>query len=261
MRVRPGTVDRLRSVYFDVWFALSERLGRVRRPSPEEPCGELTGLAPAAARRIEELRRRYGVAFERRHAARSALLNYEYLDLLDAAFAAWGLEVPRGRQLHDVGCGGFAYAAALHAYFAPRRLVGYDVEGYRRLRGGVNRHERALGHLAGLSGAEFVVADYREVVRPADVLVAFFPFVTPAPVLGWRLPLRLLDPPGLFAAMRRNLVPGGRLVMVNHGVEEAVVAAREAEAAGLRAVARTERLRLGGEPPWPVVVSAWGEGG
>jgi SAM-dependent methyltransferase len=253
----PGPVDRLRSAWYGFWFALSERTGRVRGPRAETPCGELGNLAPEARARVDSLRAHYAVAFERRYAARSALLNYEYLDLLDAASAEWGWEPPRGGEVHDVGCGGFAYAAALHRWFAPRRLVGIDVEGHRRLQGGVTRHERVLGHLQGLAGAEFVVADYREYAERADVLTAFFPFVTPGPVLGWRLPLGLLDPSTLFGAMRRNLRPGGLLLMVNHGAEEAAVAAREATAAGFALRGRVERERLGGEPPWPVVVSTW----
>jgi hypothetical protein len=248
---------QLRSAYYDFWLSLQERTASVRGPRPESPIGELPPVPAAAAARITELRERYGVEFERRCGSRSALANYEYLDWLDASFDAWGVTPPRPRELHDVGCGGFAYALALHRFFEPRRLCGIDVEGHRRLRDGANRHERVLGHLAGLPDAEFVVADYAAWCRPADLVTAFFPFVTPAPVLAWRLPLRLLAPDALFGAIVRNVRPSGRLLMVNHSRAEHEVAAAYAGRAGLRRLHALECTRLAADDAPSVVVSLW----
>lgn len=252
-------LDRLRSAYHGFWLAVSERTARVRGPRPEAPAGGLPCLRPDAQRRVAELRGRYGIAFEQRLGVQSALQNYEYLDWLDAAFPAWGVPPPRPRELHDVGCGGFAYAQALHRYFVPGRLVGIDVEGHRRLRGRVNRHERVLGHIAGLPGAEFVVADYTRWSRPADLATAFFPFVTPEPLLAWRLPLSLLRPAALFGALRANLAPGGRLLMANQSHAEHAVAGEFARAAGLARLAVIERGRLvpSADTDSRIVLSLW----
>jgi hypothetical protein len=250
-------LDRLRSAYHGFWFAVSERTARVRGPRPEVPAGRLPRLPPATEWRIEALRSRYEVAFEGRLGARSALQNYEYLDWLDAAFAAWAVPPPRGGELHDVGCGGFAYALALHRYFAPARLVGIDVEGHRRLRGGVNRRERVLGHLDGLPGAEFVVADYTRWNRRADLVTAFFPFVTPRPVLAWRLPLSLLQPDALFASVRANLGASGRLLMANQSRAEHTMAANYASAAGLQRMQAYDRPRLVDAAAPDAVLSLW----
>lgn len=251
-------LDRLRSAYHGFWFAISERTARVRGPRPEEPAGRLPTLTPDVERRVDELRRRYDVAFERGFGVRSALQNYEYLDWLDAAFTDWRIEPLRPRELHDVGCGGFAYAAALHRYFAPSRLIGIDVEGHRRLRGGVNRRERVLGHLVDLPGAEFVVADYVRWSRPADLVTAFFPFVTREPLLAWRLPLSLLRPADLFGAVRSNLGTAGRLLMANQSSDEHRVAGEFARRAGLVSVAAVERPRMLDARESPsVVLSLW----
>lgn len=250
-------LERLRSAYHAVWYAFSERTGRVRGPRPEAPAGTLPALAPEVATRIAELKARYGVAFESRLGERSASTCYEYLDWLARAFAEWRLPMPRPRELHDVGCGGFAYARVLQLCFAPERLVGIDVEGYRRLRDGANRHERVLAHLADLPHAEFLVMDYAACDRRADFITAFFPFVTPRPQLAWRLPLSLLQPEALFAAIARNLQPGGRFLMANHGAEEGAVAAVYAERAGLLRIAARECARLiDGDAP-PAVLSLW----
>lgn len=250
-------LDRLRSAYHGFWFACSERTGRVRAPRPEAPAGALPTLAPEAATRISDLKARYGVAFELRLGTRSALTCYEYLDWIGAAYAAWRRPLPRPRALHDVGCGGFAYARVLQLCFAPGTLVGVDVEGYRRLRDGANRRERVLGHLADLPNAEFVVADYAAFERRADLVTTFFPFVTRAPHLAWRLPLSLLRPEALFAAIARNLEPGGELLMANHGETEAAVAAGCAERAGLRCAGTHTIARLVDTTAPPAVLSRW----
>jgi hypothetical protein len=250
----------VRSTWHDLGLRLSHATARVRGPRPETPARTLPPLPATAQARVEQLRATYGVAFEATYAARTALACYEYLDWLDAAYAAWRIPPARPDELHDVGCGGFGYAAALHRYFAPTRLVGVDVDGYRRLRGGVNRRERVLGHLLALPGAEFVVADYATLRRRADLVTAFFPFVTPAPVLAWRLPLSLLRPDALFGAIRANLLPDGRLLMANHSDAEHAVAVEHARRAGLvrRHVMPSTRPFVPEAPP--VVLSYWSVG-
>jgi SAM-dependent methyltransferase len=247
---------RLRSTVHELTLGWSERTARVRGPRPE-PAARTLKLEPAVQQRVVALQRRYDVAFERSMGERSALAAYEYLEWLDAAFETWGLQVPRPAELHDVGCGGFAYALALQRFFSPTCLVGIDVEGHRRLRGGVNRHERILGHLADVRGAEFVIADYTTFVRRADFATAFFPFVTPAPVLAWRLPLRLLRPAALFEALHANLAPDGRLFMANHSAPEHDGAARFARDAGLVRMHVRSAPRLVARDLPDVVLSLW----
>jgi hypothetical protein len=133
------------------------------------------------------LRSRYQVQFELHMTAATSLNNYEYLDILDRAWCLSGLPRPEGGELCDVGCASFWYAATLHAFFRPRRLLGVDVEGFR---------------------------------------------------LAWRLPLSLLQPERLFRQIHHNLRPDGLFVMINHGIEEAAVAAELCIAARLRPIWR-----------------------
>ena len=253
--------ERLRSAYFAFWLDVSERLGHVRGPRPEAP-GSLEDppLEAALAARIEALRRRFGVRFECSLGRETALQNYARLELLERAAGALGTALPQGRDVHDVGCASFWYAAALHAAFRPRSLRGFEVEGYRRLQGGINRAERALGYAAQLPATEFVIADYATVRERAGLVTAFFPFVTRPPVLAWRLPLRVLAPQALFARVRANLAPDGELWMVNHGEAEAETAALSAVSAGLRC----RGFYVEPDPlvarPEPAVVSRWSPG-
>ena len=257
MNDRVSLWDRARSVRHAASLALSERIGRVRRPAPEQPAGDLLHLTPTAADRARALAHRYGVRFELRQDAAGTLSAYEYLDLIDQAVTAWQLEVIPIGVLHDIGCASFAYVGALAALWRPERIVGIEREGYRRLRGGINRAEKAMTNVARVPGAHFVVADYAKFEERADLITAFFPFVTPAPVLGWRMPLSVLQPRLLFARIRTNLSASGSLWMVNHGESEASTAAGYAAEAGLRLARRhvcVPALRARDHAP---VVSQW----
>jgi SAM-dependent methyltransferase len=204
----------------------------------ETPARELSPLGREQAERIAALRHCYQVQFESCMSAATSINNYEYLDILDRGWAESGIGRPKGGVLCDIGCASFWYAPTLDIFFRPARLVGVEVEGYRLLRGGHSRIDHAAGHLAQLPSAEFVVANYAGYEEPADVITAWFPFLTPAALLAWRLPLWLLAPERLFRQIKHNLRPGGLFFMVNHGREEAVLAEEWCTEAGLRLAAR-----------------------
>jgi hypothetical protein len=195
--------------------------------------------------------------------AATSLNNYEYLDILDRAW--WAEPAPENRAgpapdgiLYDVGCASFWYAAALQAFFRPARMCGVEVEGYRLFRDGHTRIDYARGYLAAFPSAEFIVADYAQQQAPADIISAWFPFLTPAAILAWRLPLSLLAPQRLFAQIRANLRPEGVFVMVNHGWEEAALAADLCVAAGLERLGRHGDVgALSRHRARPAVLSRW----
>ncbi len=197
--------------------------------------------------------------FEAELAERTSLNNYEYLDVLDRAWSiAGGRRPERMDLLCDVGCASFWYAAALEAFFRPRALVGVDVEGYRLFKDGRSRSDYAAGYVGQRANARFVVADYLDYREPADLISAWFPFVTPGALLAWRLPLGLLRPERLMRRIRENLRPGGMFLMVNHGDREADIAAPLCVAAELRLAWRvTASPILGQGRPVDPVVSCW----
>jgi len=208
--------------------------------------------------RIAALCSRYRVKFELHLSAATSVNNYEYLDILDHAWEHSGFARPAGGVLCDVGCASFWYAAALQAFFRPRRLIGVEVEGHRLFKDGRTRIDYAAGYTGQLSDARFVVADYLAYTEPADVITAWFPFVTPAAILAWRLPLSLLQPERLIRRIRHNLCAGGQLVMINHGPEEAALAAGWCAAAGLvQAWRREEHGILSRYRAQAPVVSCW----
>jgi hypothetical protein len=107
--------------------------------------------------------------------------------------------------------------------------------------------------------ARFVVADYAGFREPADLITAWFPFVTPAAILAWRLPLSLLAPERLFAGIQHNLKPDGLFVMINHGLQEATLAEQLCAAAGLHLVSRHAEAGLfSSQRHRPPLLSCWG---
>ena len=253
-----SVVQRFQSLRHALSLRLSRRLRWSRGDFREQPAGELLGLTPAEQDRIAELRRLFGVNIAGSEGATTARNNYAYLDALEHAYRAFGEQPTRGAVVVDVGCANFWYAASLHAFFRPERLHGIEIDGYRRYRDGHTRRDYAQGHVRDLTGACFRVADFADLDLPADVISAWFPFVTAGPLLAWRLPLSALRPAALFASVRRNLRPGGRFLMVNQGETEFQAASRYAVDAGLerhRDIACLD-LRLV-ERTLPAVLSLW----
>jgi SAM-dependent methyltransferase len=198
------------------------------------------------------------VKFELLMTSVTSLNNYEYLDILDRAWSHAELPRPSGGVICDIGCASFWYAAALTAFFKPRELVGVEVEGYRLFKNGHTRIDHAKGYVSQFPNAHFVVADYVSFESPADVITAWFPFLTPTAILAWRLPLSLLAPERLFQRIYHNLNPGGLLVMVNHGESEAALAEELCVAAGLRRMMRLDEPGvLSARRLSPAILSCW----
>jgi SAM-dependent methyltransferase len=251
--------QRLRSLRHGLWYGISERIRWSRGAYQETPVRELRTLGPEQAERIAALADRYQVQFERRMSAATSANNYEYLDILDRGWTAAGMGRRAGGVLCDIGCASFWYAATLQSFFQPDRLVGVEVEGHRLFRDGRTRIDYAAGYLLQLPSARFVVADYTAYAEPADIITSWFPFLTPAAILAWRLPLSLLAPESLFRQIRRNLRPDGLFFMVNHGLTEAALAETLCTAAGLRCAARwNEPGVLSGHRMTPPILSWWG---
>jgi hypothetical protein len=251
--------QRIRSSYHAFWYWLGEGLEWSRGLYRERPVGQLTHLSGSQQARIALLRRQFDVRFEQHCAALTTLKSYDYLDILDQAWAAWGQPRPVGGVVHDVGASNFWYARALHAFFLPSALTGVEVEGHRIYYNGYSRHDYAQGYVHNLPQTEFVIADYAQYAQPADTIVAWYPFVTPAPVLAWRMPLAFLAPQALFARIAMNLNPSGVFMMVNQGREEAGVAAGLCQTAGLRCESSCElRVTLRRRRVAPVV--SWWRG-
>ncbi|MBH0196983.1 MAG: hypothetical protein HP494_15675 [Nitrospira sp.] len=249
--------QRLRSSYHTVWYRISEQLKWSHRVYHELPAGHLPDTSGSLLARIQVLQRRFDIRFEQQCSSLTALKNYDYLDILDQAWMAWGKPRPLGGVMHDIGSSNFWYARAIHAFFTPVDLTGVEVDGHRIYSNSYSRWDYAQGYIAALPQTAFYVGDYTHYDNPADTIMAWYPFVTPEPVLAWRMPLHVLAPQALFARVARNLNSAGLFVMINQGPDEAKLAADLCRRTGLQFESSFEvqhTLRRRRTPP---VVSWW----
>lgn len=246
----------LRSRYHAFWYHLGKRLAWSRGIYRERPAEQLQHLSGIQQERIASLRGHFRVRFEQRVEQATALKQYDYLDILDQAWSAWKLPYSTGGVVQDIGSSNFWYAAVLQTFFQPAEMVGIEVEGHRMYSNGYSRLDYAHGYIECLPNSTFFVGDYAGYHRPADVVTAWYPFVTPGPVLAWRMPLSVLNPAALFSRVAHNLPPHGLFIMINQSREEAALAAAWCEKVGLMRrgsceIRATLRSRL------PAVASYW----
>lgn len=246
----------LLSRYHACWYHLEERLAWSRGTYREQPVEQLHNLSGIQQERVASLRRRFRVRFEQRVEQVTALKQYDYLDMLDQAWSAWKLPHSTGGVVQDIGSSNFWYATVLNAFFRPTEMIGIELEGHRIYCNGYSRLDYAQGYIQDVPNTQFVVGDYTCYNRPADVVTAWYPFVTPDPVLAWRMPLYVLAPRTLFSQVARNLRPYGLFFMVNQGKEEAAVAAAWCEKVGLAHYGSCE-LRAMLHSRLPAVASCW----
>ena len=249
--------QRLRSGYHALRYRLGERLSWSRGVYCERPVRRLNHLNGIQQARIAALQRRFAVQFEQNTEHLTALKSYDYLDILGQAWSMWGRSRSVGGVVQNVGSSNFWYARVLHAFFHPTKLTGIEVEGHRIYFNGYSRWDYACGYIQDLPNTEFVIGDYAKYRQAADVVVAWYPFVLPAPVLAWRLPLSLLAPHALFSRIAQNLKPNGLFVMVNQGAAEAAIAGTLCSQVGLECQDSCElRSTLRSRRASPVV-SCW----
>ena len=177
---------------------------------------------------------------------REVLLQHELGDFLRGfdwatALARWDRET-RLRAL-DVGARNFALAPVLDALLAEEGIAveidGVEIDPNRalwnlRTRGDYGRYFASHARQARYHGMDFLAW-----TEPADLIVLLNPFVTPAPVLAWGLPLSCLRPEAIFAHARRLLRPPLALLVTCHPSEtELGLASELAARAGFTAIER-----------------------
>lgn len=248
--------QRVRSGYYALWYELGEWLAWSRGTYRESPVGRLQHLSGIQQARIVLLQQRFSVRFERQAGESTALKQYDYLDMLERTWSTCDLPRSVGGVVHDIGSSNFWYASALHAFFRPSELVGIELEGYRLYLNGYSRLDYARGYIQHLPNTQYEIGNYLHYQHQADVITAWYPFVTPRPVLAWHLPLSVLAPVDFFSQVTHNLRPNGLFVMVNQGDEEATVGARYCRQVGL-SLSQSYKLRNPIRPRIPPVVSVW----
>lgn len=150
------------------------------------------------------------------------------LDYLDRLLVDVALPTPAdGTPMAwlDVGAKNWAYVEALYRYARQHpsgfRLHGIELDGYRRYINGHTRAGAARSFIRDYPEATYHVGDVMAHYQRYDVITWFLPFVFPQPCVAWGLPLSCYKPQAMLDHVVSLLNPGGILVILNQGQDEA----------------------------------------
>lgn len=195
-------------------------------PSAKPPSGGRFPTEGEAARRLEHLKERYDLGGLPKVCGPTEMAESLYvLDLLDR----WMPPLQAGRCL-DVGSKYGAYLPGL-ATWRP----GWDaIEADAHRRYWNLRTRRAVGEaIAGaLPDCRFLAGDVNDLSGPYVGITWLLPFVFPEPQEAWGLPMSYFRPLPTLQHVLGMLQPGGCLLVLNQGEEEAEEQGRLFEAAG-----------------------------
>lgn len=126
----------------------------------------------------------------------------------------------------DVGCKNWSTVEALYRYgqrHTPGQLIldGIELDAYRMYTNFHSRADYAHTFIRHLPDTTYRIGNVMSVSEPYDVMTWFLPFVFPEPCLAWGLPLSDFTPQALLNHVISLLNPGGTLVIVNQGRDEA----------------------------------------
>lgn len=152
------------------------------------------------------------------------------LDLLDRQVVP---RAPEGPCL-DVGSKNWSYLPALRAA-VPLEWTGVELDAHRRYMNLVTRRAVAERRARTVGESRYVTGALQGIRGEFGLITWLLPFVTPAPHDSWGLPRRFYDPPGMLRHAESLLRPGGLMLVVNMGEEEAVAQRKLFEDHGLAA--------------------------
>lgn len=138
------------------------------------------------------------------------------LDLLDRRIVP---RTPDGPCL-DIGSKHWSYLPALRAA-VPAEWTGVELDAHRRYMNLVTRRAVAERRARIVGESLYVAGALQDVRGEFGLITWLLPFVTPAPHASWGLPRRFYDPPGMLRHAVSLLRPGGLMLVVNMGEEEA----------------------------------------
>ena len=155
--------------------------------------------------------------------------NLFYLELLQRAFSQSQIVLPDPVQVVDIGPSSWFYVRALYQFLrlwnAPTErtvdLVGYEEDPFRVYANWHSRYDHAVAYTANLAGVTYIPGPFPAITKSWDVALLFFPFVFLKDHLEWGLPQDFHNPQKLLEQAWESVRPGGVLLIVNQGPQEA----------------------------------------
>jgi hypothetical protein len=177
--------------------------------------------SPAAAARVEALSQRHDLGRVRALCGPVARAESLWaLDVLDRWLPPWSpadAAHPRGL---DVGAKNGSYLAGLAAAW-PHGWDLVELDAHRRYLDGTTRRAHGEAMAASHPGCRYLAGDVRESQALHARITWFLPFLAPETHRAWGLPIGDFAPEALLRHVLGRLAPGGTLLVVNQGPDEA----------------------------------------
>lgn len=133
--------------------------------------------------------------------------------------------LPQGEfAVLEPGCQDFSRLPAIRAFCKRHSrtptIMGLELDPYPVMADFHSRADRAEYYLSlpgGQKFDDFLSGDFFQLNRAADLLLSFYPFVSPDPALAWGIPAEFGDGKKWAEAYVRNLHPGGLALVVHQG--------------------------------------------
>lgn len=127
----------------------------------------------------------------------------------------------------DIGCKNFFYAQGEHQFFKTFAnevyLDGVELDAYRLYSNLYSRYEVAKFYIKNNNNIKYISDNLLNLKKQYDYIIWFLPFVKIEPLKSWGLPNKYFMPEKLLAHAYSLLKPNGQMLIVNQGVEEALI--------------------------------------
>jgi hypothetical protein len=155
--------------------------------------------------------------------------NLFYLHMLQTAFSDLpGYTLPDKLHAADIGPSHWFYVHSLvnflkwHQTDTSRNVTldGYEADPWRVYSDLYSRYDRALGYIGDLENTFYHPKSFSTQTGEYDLIFMFFPFVFIKDHRGWGLPDEEFQPEKLRKDVWSSINQGGRLIVVNQGLDE-----------------------------------------
>lgn len=150
--------------------------------------------------------------------------NLATLWLLEQMLETRLLALPTGANALEAGSQDFMRAPAISNFLQSQalsgNLTGVEIDAFPVLASLHSRYDIAQYLLRFLPRARYLAQDFFTLQESAELIFAFYPFVSPHPSLAWGLPHQYGSADRWVQALERNLVANGLALVVHQGAWE-----------------------------------------
>lgn len=190
---------------------------RFSRKGYREQTTETPSL-PAEAQRINEQYEFYqlGPKLAPRHWHRNLATIWMMEQMLE------GMAWPDSVKILEPGSQNFSRLPAFYSYFRFLKkeisVTGLEIDPYVPLKGWHSYWDQAHYYMSlCLTDSRFLAEDFFTYTNPADLIICFYPFVSPEPALAWGLSAKIASPQRWVDSFCRNLKKDGFVFVVHQG--------------------------------------------